>query len=315
MAYNSLMVFTGNANPKLAADVAAQLNVDLGRANVGRFSDGEVSVELQEHVRGRDIFVLQSTCAPCNDNLMELLVIVDSLKRASAGRITATIPYFGYARQNIQHRDGECVSVNVIIRIMESIGFHKIFALDIHDEATAGVFSIPFKNLSTFPSLAESVKEYLQMDAPSAADFAIVSPDQGGIERARKFGQSFFGNSDFHLAVTEKKRDMAQIHKSKALDLYGDVKDKTVVIVDDIATSAGTLIHAAELCEKNGAKRVLAAVTHHDFSTKAPDIIQNSPLEVFFTTNTIKLQPEFEFPKLREISVASLIAKELALLK
>jgi ribose-phosphate pyrophosphokinase len=198
---------------------------------------------------------------------------------------------------------------------MESIGFHKIFALDMHDEATAGVFSIPFKNLSTFPSLAESVKDYLQMDTPSAEEVAIVSPDQGGIERARKFGQTFFGSDDFHLAVTEKKRDLTHAHKSKALDLYGDVKDKTVIIVDDIATSAGTLIHSADLCERNGAKRVLAAVTHHDFSTKAPDIIQNSPLEVFFTTNTIRLQPEFEFPKLKEISVASLISKELALLK
>lgn len=310
-----LKLFSGTANPGLSQEIADKLDLPLSNVEIVRFENSEVRVRVQEDVKNDTCVLIQSVSNPTDTNLMELFLLCDALRREEAKKVIGIIPYFGYARQNIQHRDGECVSVNVIIRIMESIGFHKIFALDMHDEATAGVFSIPFKNLSTFPSLAESVKDYLQLESPSAEDIAIVSPDQGGIERARKFGQTFFGSEHFHLAVTEKKRDMSQIHKSKALDLYGDVKDKTVVIVDDIATSAGTLIHAAELCEKNGAKRVIAAVTHHDFSTKAPDIIQNSPLEVFFTTNTIKLNPEFEFPKLKEISVASLISKELALLK
>jgi ribose-phosphate pyrophosphokinase len=310
-----MKLFSGTANPGLSEQIADHLNLRLSNVEIIRFENSEVRVRIQEDVKNDTCIIIQSVSNPTDTNLMELFLLCDALRREEAKRVIGIIPYFGYARQNIQHRDGECVSVNVIIRIMESIGFHKIFALDMHDEATAGVFSIPFKNLSTFPSLAESVKDYLQMDTPSAEEVAIVSPDQGGIERARKFGQTFFGSDDFHLAVTEKKRDLTHAHKSKALDLYGDVKDKTVIIVDDIATSAGTLIHSADLCERNGAKRVLAAVTHHDFSTKAPDIIQNSPLEVFFTTNTIRLQPEFEFPKLKEISVASLISKELALLK
>jgi ribose-phosphate pyrophosphokinase len=217
------------------------------------------------------------------------------------------MPYFGYARQDIQHRAGESVSANVIIRFLESIGFHKIYTIDLHDEATEGVFSIPFKNLTALPILATKIQDYLG----STEDVAIVSPDQGGIERARKFGDAFFEGKDFAMNVIEKKRNLEKIHESKALDLYGEVSGKIVILVDDLVTSGGTLVHAAQLCKDRGATKVLAAIVHHDFSEGTVKKLQDSPLEKFFTTDTILLKEEDKFDKLIEVSVAPLIADAL----
>lgn len=306
-----LKLFSGTANPTLSQQVADSLGLQLSDIEIVRFENSEVRVTVQEDVKNDTCVVLQTVSNPTDTNLIELFLICDALKRQEARKVIGVVSYFGYARQNIQHREGECVSANMVIRFMESIGFDKIYTVDIHDEGTSGVFSIPFKNISAFPILAEAVKEHLQIEHPSTDEFAIVSPDQGGIERARKFGVDFFGNEDFHLAVTEKKRDSDRIHQSKALDLYGDVSGKICILVDDIATSAGTLIHSAELCQKYGAAKVFAVVTHHDFSVKAPERVQNSPIEMFFTTNTITLTPELSFQKLKEISVAKLISDDL----
>lgn len=306
-----IKLFSGTANRPLTEQVAQQLNLQLSEIEIVRFENSEVRVRVVDDVKNATCVIIQPFANPTDTNLVEFFLCCDALRREEARRVIGVIPYFGYARQNIQHRPGECVSVNALIRIMESIGFHKIYTVDIHDEGTSGVFSIPFKNLSAFPSLAQSIKEYLQDMDPNPDNYAVATPDQGGIERARQFGHAFFGHHGFHLAVVEKKRDMDHIHKSKALDLYGDVQGRTVIIVDDIATSAGTLIHSAELCKSHGATRVLSAVTHHDFSASAPEKIMNSAIEVMFTTNSIFLKEEMKFEKLREISVANLIADEL----
>lgn len=305
-----LKLFSGSAHQKLTEEVAHYLKVSVSKAEVVRFGNSEVRVTIQEDVKRSKCVVIQPTANPTDTNLMELFLFCDALRRQEAQRVIGIIPYFGYARQNIQHRDGECVSANVVIRILEALGFHKIYTFDLHDEATEGVFTIPLKNLSTFPLLANTVKKYLHNET-SEKKIAIVSPDQGGIERARNFGISYFGHGNFHMAVTEKKRDQDHIHQSEALDIYGDLKDRIAIIVDDIATSAGTLIHSAELCKKHGANKVVAAVTHHDFSPSAPEKIQNSEIEKFFTTNTIQLKEGQVFAKLEEVSVAHLIAKEL----
>lgn len=306
-----IKLFSGTAHPHLSKEVATHLKIPISKSEVVRFGNSEVRVRIEETVKSSSCIVIQPTANPTDTNLMELFLFCDALRREEAKRVIGIIPYFGYARQNIQHRDGECVSANVVIRILEALGFHKVYTFDMHDEATEGVFTIPFKNLSTFPLLAHHVKKYLGKDT-TEKNIAIVSPDQGGIERARQFGIAFFGHNNFHLAVTEKKRDQDHIHQSEAIEIYGQLSGKTAIIVDDIATSAGTLIHSADLCIKHKAKRVIAAVAHHDFSTAAPERIQNSVIEKFFTTNTVLLKPEHVFPKLQEISVAELIAKELS---
>ncbi|MFW5704017.1 MAG: ribose-phosphate diphosphokinase [Patescibacteria group bacterium] len=309
-----IKLFSGTANQPLAQEVASAMNLQLSAIEIVRFENSEVRVMIQEDVKDATTVVIQPFSNPTDTNLVEFFLTCDALRRQEARRVIGVVPYFGYARQNIEHREGECVSANVIIRFMESIGFHKIFTVDMHDEATAGVFSIPFKNITALSTLSDAIKDHYNVKEPSVDDYVIASPDQGGIERARKFGISFFGDDDFHMAVTEKKRDNKRIHQSKALDLYGDVNGKTCILVDDIATSAGTLIHSAELCMKHGATKVVAAVTHHDFSPKAVERIMNSPIELFFTTNTIQLNEIYNFEKLREISVAPLIANDLAYL-
>lgn len=306
-----LKLFSGTANPKLSEDVASSLGLQLSDLEVVRFDNSEVRVMVNEDVKDINCAVIQPFSNPTDTNLIEFFLTCDALRREEARKVIGIVPYFGYARQNIQHRPGECISANVFIRIMESIGFHKIYTVDLHDKGTKGVFTIPFRDISGLPLIGREIQRYFGDEDPSPKKYAIVSPDQGGIERARQFGVSFFGSDDFDLAVTEKKRDKNMTHKSKAVDLYGDVADRICIIVDDIATSAGTLIHSASLCQKNGAKSVVAAVTHHDFSSAAVKKITESPLEMFFTTNSIALPEKFQFPKLKEISIADLIAEEL----
>jgi len=306
-----LKLFSGTAHPDLTTEVSKLLKIKISASEVVRFDNSEVRVRIEENVKDDTCVIIQPTSNPTDTNLNELFFFCDALRRAEAKKVIGVIPCFGYARQNIQHRDGECVSANVVIRFLEAIGFSKIYVVDLHDEGTEGVFTIPFKNISALPLLAGAVKKYLKKNTDKDT-VTIVSPDQGGIERARKFGTHFFGNGDFTLGVIEKKRDQDRIHQSQALDLYGDIKGKTVVLVDDITTSGSTLIHASELCIKRGATRVLAAIVHHDFSLTAPQKIQDSPIEVFFTTNTIALSKNQMFPKLKEISIASLISDSLS---
>lgn len=308
-------LFSGSAHPELSKEVSRFLRVPLSKSEVVRFGNSEVKVTIQEDVAYTTCYVLQSISNPSDTNLVEFFFFCDALRRQEARKVIGLIPYFGYARQDIQHRPGECVSANVIIRFFESIGFAKIYTIDIHDQATEGVFSIPFKNLSSLELLAKEVKNYLVSTSLNQSQLVsatvVVSPDQGGVERARNFGEYFYETSDFSLGVIEKKRNLDKAHQSEALDLYGDVKGKTVILVDDIATSGRTLVNAADLCIERGARKVSASVVHHDFTEDAAERLQHSKLEKFFTTNTIALKPEQKFEKLQEISIASLISNEL----
>jgi ribose-phosphate pyrophosphokinase len=309
----ALKLFAGTSNPELAESVAKTANTSLAKVEVTRFKNSEVRVRVEEDVKHDSSIIIQSTSNPTDTNLMELYLMCDALRREESRRVIGIVPYFGYARQDIQHRPGECVSANVVIRFMEAIGFHKIYTINLHDEATEGVFSIPFKNLSALPLLAKEIKNYLsgQGKNTTSEKVAIVSPDQGGIERARKFGEAFFETEQFELAVTEKKRNLEHIHESKALDLYGDVEGKVAIIVDDVATSGSTLINAAKFCMESGATGVVAAIVHRDFAPDTAKKIQDSMVEKFFTTDTIALKEEYKFEKMQTVSVASLIAEEL----
>ena len=309
-----MKIFSGSSNPKLTEEILSLLKLKASKAQITRFKNSEVKVRILDNVKNKTTVIIQSTSNPADQNLMELFLFSDALRRQEADKVIGIIPYFGYARQNIQHLPGECVSVNVVIRFLEVLKFHKIYTIDLHDEATEGVFSMPFKNLSALPLLAEEIKKHLlqQGDKVDEKSTAVVSPDQGGIERARRFGDYFFQGSPFIPSLVEKKRNLEQIHKSEAVAFFGDVEGKTAIIVDDVATSGSTLLNAAALCKKKGAKKILAAVVHHDFAPEAPEKIQKSEIDLFFTTNTIALPQNQRFPKLKEISVAPLIAKELS---
>ena len=308
-----LKLFSGTSNPVLSEKVAQELKIKLSNAEVTRFDNSEIRVRIEEDVKHDTCVIIQSSSNPSNSNLMELFLMADALRREEARKVIAMIPYFGYARQDIQHRPGECVSANVIIRFLESIGIYKVYTFNLHDEATEGVFDIPFKNLSAFSVLGDAIHQYLDKKNTEVIpnNIAIVSPDQGGIERARKFGNVLFGHNDFNLAVTEKKRDLENKHQSAALSLYGDVKNKVAIIVDDVATSGSTLINSAHFALDQGATSVIAAIIHRDFAPGAADKIQNSKIEAFFTTDSIALQKGTEFEKMKEVSISTEIGNAL----
>jgi len=299
-----IKIFSGSANLQLSREVCQLANLPLSQAEIIRFDNSETKVTIKEKVVNQTCIVIQPTANPTDTHLMELFYFCDALKRQEAKKVIAIIPYFGYARQNIQHREGECVSANVVIRFLEAIGFNKIYTIDLHDEATEGVFSIPFKNLSALPLLAQKIRQDL---ANNINEIAIVSPDQGGIERARKFSNALFDNPP-SLAVVEKKRNLEKAHQSQALDLYGNVKDKIVILIDDIITSGKTLVNAAQLCLDRGANKVYAVVVHHDFSKDAPQTLQNSVIEKIYTTNSIELKTSQKIDKLEVISIAPIVS-------
>ncbi len=305
-----LKLFSGSANPNLSEEVSKILKISLSRAQVFRFDNSEVRVTIKEKVKGATCVVIQPTSNPADTNLMELFFFADALKRNGAKEIIAMIPYFGYARQNREHLPGEAVSVNVVIRFLETIGFDSVYTVNLHDEATEGIFSITFKNLNAFSILGPAVARYLK-DGKNTEKVAVVSPDQGGVERAQIFAENFFHTNNVDIAVIEKWRNLKVAGQSKALALYGKVKGKTCIIVDDMITSGGTLVHAAEFCMKKGAKRVIACIPHHDFSENAIVRLSKSPLEKIFMTNTIALRPEQKFKQLEEISIAPLLAGEI----
>lgn len=306
-----MKLFSGTANPELAQEVAKLLGIEVAQSEVVRFDNSEVRVRIVDDVRDEKCVVIQSVSNPTDTHLVELFFFCDALRREQARRITVIMPYLCYARQNIQHRSGEAVSAHVVIRLLESLGVNEIITCDIHDEGSLGIFSVPVTHLSTLPMMAEEVKKLLGADKVTTETVAVVSPDQGGIERARTFGTALFGSNNFDLAVVEKRRDQNVKHQSVAVQLFGDVKGKTAIIVDDVTTSGGTLIHGAEACIAHGATRVLSAIAHHDLGASAPAKISESKIEKLFTTNTIKLTDEFKFDKLQEISIASLISSHL----
>ena len=301
MAYDSLMVFTGNANRKLAADVVKRLNISLGRAEVGRFSDGEVSCEILEHVRGHDVFVLQSTCFPTNDNLMELMVMVDALKRASAGRITAAIPYFGYARQDRRTRSARvAITAKVVANLLQTVGVQRVLTVDLHADQIQGFFDIPVDNVYAAPILLGDIWKQRH------EDLLVVSPDVGGVVRARALAKRL--ESD--LAIIDKRRPKANV--SEVMNIIGEVEGRTCVIMDDMVDTAGTLCKAAQALKENGAKRVLAYCTHAVLSGSAVPRIADSELDELVVTDTIPLSEEARACKrIRQISIAELMAETM----
>ena len=298
MPHGSLMVFTGNANPKLGADVTRRLGISLGSATVGRFSDGEVNVELLENVRGKDVFVLQPTCSPTNDNLMELLVLVDALKRASAGRITAAIPYFGYARQDRRPRSARVpITAKVVANMLQAVGVQRLLTMDLHADQIQGFFDIAVDNVYAAPVLLAD------LDKQKYDDLLVVSPDVGGVVRARAFAKRM----ECDLAIIDKRRPKANV--SEVMNIIGEVEGRTCVIMDDIVDTAGTLCKAAAARKKHGAKRVLSYCTHAVLSGAAVSRINESELDELVVTDTIPLRDDAKAcPRIRQISVASLLA-------
>ena len=302
MVSNSLMVFSGNANPKLALSVTQHLNIPLGRATVNRFSDGEVAVEINENVRGQDVFVLQSTCAPTNDNLMELMIMVDALRRASARRITAAIPYYGYARQDRRPRSARvAISAKVVANMLQSVGVDRVLTMDLHADQIQGFFDIPVDNIYSTPVLLNDIL------AHQYPNLMVVSPDVGGVVRARAMAKA----RDVDLAIIDKRRPRANV--AEIMNIIGEVKGRTCVITDDIVDTAGTLCNAASALKERGAVRVLAYAAHPVLSGNAVDRITNSPLDELVITDTIPLRPEAEAcPKIRQLSCAALIGETIS---
>ncbi len=301
MAYDSLMVFTGNANPKLAADVVKRLSISLGRATVGRFSDGEVNVEILENVRGKDVFVLQSTCQPTNDNLMELLIMVDALKRASAGRVTAVIPYLGYARQDRRPRSARvAITAKVVANMLQAAGVQRMLTVDLHADQIQGFFDIPVDNIYAGPILLGDIWKQRH------DDLLVVSPDIGGVVRARALAKHL--ESD--LAIIDKRRPKANV--SEVMNIIGEVNGRSCVIMDDMVDTAGTLCKAAQALKERGAKKVLAYCTHPVLSGAAISRIAESDLDELVVTDTIPLREEARAcSRIRQVSIGGLLAETM----
>ncbi|WP_025915623.1 ribose-phosphate pyrophosphokinase [Herminiimonas sp. CN] len=299
MALENLMVFAGNATPDLAVDVCKQLGLSLGKANVDKFSDGEVMVEINENVRGKDVFVLQSTCAPTNDNLMELILMVDALKRASAGRITAAIPYFGYARQDRRPRSARvAISAKVVANMLQQAGVDRVLIMDLHADQIQGFFDIPVDNIYASPILlGDLVKKNYE-------DLLVVSPDIGGVVRARALAKRL--NCD--LAIIDKRRPKHNV--SEVMNIIGEVEGRNCVIMDDMVDTAGTLTKAAEVLKARGAKKVLAYCTHAVLSGPAIERIASSSIDEVVVTDTIPLSDAAKAcSKIRQLSSAALLAE------
>ena len=296
-----LMVFTGNSVPRLAASVAEHLSIGLGKATVGRFSDGEVLVEILENVRGKDVFVLQSTCAPTNDNLMELMVMVDALKRASAGRITAALPYFGYARQDRRVRSSRvAISAKVVANMLEVAGVDRVLTMDLHADQIQGFFDIPVDNIYAAPVLLADVA------SRALTDPIVVSPDVGGVVRARALAKRL----DTDLAIIDKRRPKANV--SEVMNIIGEVKGRTCVIMDDMVDTAGTLTKAADALKEHGATRVMAYCTHPVLSGNAVERVSQSALDELVVTDSIPLSPAAQAcSKIRVISCAKLLSETI----
>ena len=301
MAYDSLMVFTGNANPKLAEEVVKHLNIPLGRATVGRFSDGEVMVELLENVRGKDTFVLQSTCTPTNDNLMEVLLMVDALKRSSAGRITAAVPYLGYARQDRRPRSARvAISAKVVANMLQAVGVDRLLTMDLHSDQIQGFFDIPVDNVYSAPILLGDIwkRDY--------QDLVVVSPDVGGVVRARALAKRL--ESD--LAIIDKRRPRPNV--ATVMNIIGEVSGRTCIIMDDMVDTANTLCEAANALKEKGAAKVLAYCTHPVLSGKALERIESSALDEVVVTNTIPLREDAKrCARIRQLSIAELLAETM----
>jgi ribose-phosphate pyrophosphokinase len=295
------VLFTGNANPVLAKEIAGHLGIELGKAMVGRFSDGEVTVEIRQNVRARDVFVVQPTSAPTNENLMELLIMVDALKRASARRITAVMPYFGYARQDRRPRSTRVpISAKVVANMLEAVGVDRLLTMDLHADQIQGFFDIPVDNIYASPVLLTDVK------SKNYKDLVVISPDVGGVVRARALAKQL----GCDLAIIDKRRAAANV--SEVMHVIGEIEGRNCVIMDDMIDTAGTLVKAAEVLKERRARSVLAYCTHPVFSGPAIERIRKSQLDEVVITNTIPLSEEAKgCSKIRQLSVAFLFAETI----
>ena len=297
---NTIEVLAGNSNKPLAEAIAKELNLSLSNAEVGKFSDGEISITLPRTVRGKDVFIIQSTSRPVNDNLMELLIMIDACRRASAGRITAVMPYFGYARQDRKARPRDPITAKLVADILTSAGADRVLTMDLHAAQIQGFFEIPVDHLYGAPSLAKYYKN--KMDE----NWVVVSPDVGSVGRARNFASRVNAS----LAIVDKRRPKA--NAIEIMNVIGDVKDKTCLMVDDMIDTAGTIVQGAEALVKNGAKEVFACCTHGVFSGPALERLINSPIKEIAVLDTIDMPEEIRNnPKFKIISVAKLIARAI----
>jgi ribose-phosphate pyrophosphokinase len=295
------VLFTGNANPVLAHEIATNLGVELGKASVGRFSDGEVTVEIEQNVRARDVFVVQPTCAPTNEHLMELCIMVDALKRASARRITAVMPYFGYARMDRRPRSMRVpISAKVVANMLQTVGVERLLTMDLHADQIQGFFDIPVDNIYASPVLLSDLK------SRNYTDLMVVSPDVGGVVRARALAKQV----GCDLAIIDKRRPKANV--SEVMHVIGEIEGRNCVIMDDMIDTAGTLVKAAEVLKERGAKSVYAYCTHPVFSGAAVERIKASMLDEVVVTNTIPLSDAAKASdKIRQLSVAFLFAETI----
>ncbi|RJQ55893.1 MAG: ribose-phosphate pyrophosphokinase [Nitrospiraceae bacterium] len=295
-----IKLFTGNSNRALATEIADVLRIPVGEAAVSNFSDGEIMVQINENVRGADVFVVQSTCTPVNNNIMELLLMIDALRRASAGRITAVIPYYGYARQDRKSQPRVPISARLVADLLTATGVSRVLTIDLHAGQIQGFFNIPVDHLYSSPVLAEYArKEYLN-------DVVIVSPDAGGVERARAFAKRLNAS----LAIIDKRREKANV--SQVMHVIGDVKGKDAILFDDMIDTAGTITQAASAIKESGAKRVVAACAHAVLSGPALDRINKSDLEEVIVTNSIPMDSKTErCGKLKVLSVAPLLGEAI----
>ncbi len=302
MSDTSVMVFSGNANLALSEGIVKKLNMRLGMATVGRFSDGEIAVEIEENVRGKDVFVIQPTCSPTNENLMELLVMMDALHRASASRITAVMPYYGYARQDRRSRSARVpISAKLVAKMIEQAGANRVLTVDLHADQIQGFFDIPVDNVYSSPILLGDVwrQKY--------KDLIVVSPDVGGVVRARALAKRL---DDADLAIIDKRRPKANV--AEIMHIIGDVEGRSCVLIDDLVDTAGTLCHAAEALKKHGAIKVVAYCTHAVLSGAALKNINDSELDELVVTDTIPLSQEaVDSGRIRQLSVAEMLAETI----
>lgn len=302
MLVHEIKIFSGNSNPVLAEKIAAHLQMPLGKALVGRFSDGEIMVELLENVRGRETFILQSTCAPQNDNLMELIILADALRRASAASITAVVPYFGYARQDRRVRSARVpITAKVVADMMASVGISRLITVDLHADQIQGFFYMPVDNVYSTPVMLED------METKNYPRPTIVSPDVGGVIRARAFAKRL---NDADLAIIDKRRPSH--NQAEVMHIIGDVKNRNCIIVDDMVDTAGTLTHAAEALKRHGAETVTAFSTHAILSGSAIENINNSALDEVVVADTIPLTEKArQCPKIRQLGLSHIIAETI----
>ncbi len=298
----NIKIFTANSNPEFAQKIAEHLGLALGKAEVGKFSDGEVYVNIGETVRGSDVFVVQSTCSPVNDNIMELLIMIDAFKRASAGRITAVIPYFGYARQDRKAKARDPISAKLVADLIATAGADRVLTMDLHAPQIQGFFNIPVDHLVGMPVLSKYYKNKIK---DSGNETVVVSPDLGSVTRVRAFAQKI----DVPIAIVDKRRPKANV--SEVMNIIGDIKDKDIILLDDMIDTAGTIVNSANALKERGAKNVYACCTHAVLSGPAIERIQASAIDELMVLDTVPLTEEKKIDKIKTMSVASVFGEAI----